>query len=216
MYNPYRKQTFDRTQRKMTVVGIGEVSVKPNIVKIQFNVITKHEQINKAQQENSYQMNQVIQSLVQFGIHQDNIQTTSFEVRPVYDYVDGKEIFRGYEVINTITVRTDQLDQVGRIIEIAIQNGANQIFNLELALEQSQIFERQALHKALEDAHGKAQAIAQQMHLNLDPIPIKIEEDIEERLFSYAKTSFAEFDSSTPVEPGLIQIQAKVRVNFRY
>lgn len=216
MYTPYRNPAFESIYRTMTVIGFGEISVKPNVAKIQLEVQTEHEQMSQAQQENSYKMNQVLQAVVELGILQENIQTSSFQVRPVYDYVDEKQKFRGYEIINIITIRTNQLDQVGKIIEIALQNGVSQILDVQFSLENSEICERQAIAKALADAVGKAQTIAHQMHLNIDPIPIKIVEEITEQSIPLLKTSMAEFNSSPPIEPGLIQVQAKVHVDFRY
>lgn len=216
MYNHHNTLAYDQKQRIMSVIGIGEIAVQPNVVMIQLEVRTEDKKISQAHHENSLKMGQIIDSLIQFGISKENIQTTSFQVQPVYDYIDGRQEFRGYEVINMITVRTDQLDQVGHIIEIALQNGAKQILNVQFALEHSQIFERQALHKALEDAVITAQTIAQQMHLNLDPIPVKIEEELSEQPIPFLKTSMSDVNTLTPIEPGSIQVRAKVHVDFRY
>lgn len=216
MYNPYNRQSSEYQNRVMTVVGNANIPVKPNIALIQLAVKTEHEQLNQAVQENSYQMNQVIQALVQFGILRENIQTASLQVQHMYDFVEGIQEFKGFEVINIITIRMEDIDQVGNVIEIAIQNGANQISNLQYSLDNPQSFERQAIIEALEDAKGKAQTIAHQMHITIDPIPVKVIEDVNEQIIPYVKSSIAEHQSIPPIEPGLIQIQAKVHVNFQY
>src|SRR5690625_4986742 len=167
VYNQYRKQALNPISRILTVVGTGVIEIPPNLATINFEVKTEARQVLEAQQENSYQMNQIIQSLIQFGISRDSIQTRSFEVRPVYDYIDGEQEFRGYEVINMISVAMDNIDLVGNVIDLALQNGATNVLNLQFSLTDSQVYERQALANALEDANGKAQTLVQQMHVNI-------------------------------------------------
>lgn len=216
MYNKYGKHAFDPISRILTVVGIGMIEITSNLATINFEVKTEAKQMLEAQQENSYQMKQIIQSLIQFGIPRDNIQTRSFEVRPVYDYIDGKQEFRGYEVINMISVTMDNVDLVGNVIDLALQNGATNVFNLQFSHRDSQVYERQALAKALEDANSKAHTLVQQMHVNIDPIPIKIVEEFNEQPIPFLKNTLAESNVLPSIEPGVIQMQAKVRVNFRY
>lgn len=216
MYHQYRNHSFIHNPRTLTVNGVGEVGIGPNIATVQFVVRTEDKQVSQAQQENSSKMSEVIQSLIQFGMTRENIQTTSFEIRPIYDYIDGREEFRGYEVIHIISVEIEHINQAGNVIEIALQNGANQIYNFQLLLKNSQHIERQALSKALEDASGKAQMLAQQMNVNIDLIPLKIVEEEIIQPGPYLKTTFAESSMVPPIEQGMIRIQAKVRAIYQY
>lgn len=216
MYYPYVQQYTHQQRRVMTVTGIGNLSVAPDTVQIQLEVHTESQQLSQAQQKNAAAMNQVIESLVQLGIGRENIQTVSYNVFPQYDYVEGKQVFRGYEVTNAISIKTTNIQQVGNVIDVAVQNGVNNVSNIQFTVGDEQLFYQQALSSALKNALAKAQTIADTMQLQFDPTPIKIAE--EHRAESVAPRMFAakEMSGSTPIEQGEIVINATVEVQFQY
>ena len=216
MYYPYVQQFTSQQRRVMTVTGIGDLSVAPDTVYIQLEVRTESQQLSQAQQENAAAMNQVIASLLQLGISRENIKTVSYNVTPQYDYIEGKQVFRGYEVTNAITVKITNIAQVGNVIDVAVQNGANNVSNIRFKVGDEQLHYQQALSLALKNAVEKAQTIAETMQLQLDPTPIKIVE--EHRAESVAPRMFVakEMSGSTPIEQGQIMINATVEVQFQY
>ncbi|OZU87530.1 hypothetical protein CIL03_15670 [Virgibacillus indicus] len=218
MYYPFLPQQPQYRQvemNMMTVTGNGSVFVEPDTVRIQLEVQTENESLSQAQQENANTMNQVFQALQNLGIPTENIQTTGFNITPMYDYIDGEQEFRGYQVTNTITVKVTNIDQAGNVIDTAVSNGVNRVSNIHFSIEDSQKYYQQALSKALEDALAKAQTIANSMQLNLNPTPVKIIEQINEPPVAY-KTFAAAESSSTPIQPGQININAAVKVKFQY
>lgn len=216
MYYPFVQQHTNPQRRVMTVTGIGNLSVAPDTVQIQLEVHTENKQVGQAQQENAVAMNQVIASLLQLGISRENIQTVSYNITPQYDYVDGKQLFRGFEVVNAITVKISNIEQVGNVIDVAVQNGANSISSIHFTIDDEQLYYQQALSLALVNALDKAQTMANTMQLQLDPKPIKIVE--EHRTESVAPRMYAakEMSGSTPIEQGQITINATVIVQFQY
>lgn len=207
---------YPNYSRQMTVTGNGSISVEPNIAHIQLEVVTENTQLSLAQQENTNTMNQVIQALTQLGISEEDIQTTAFNIQPVYDFIDGKQVFRGYEVVNTITVQIKGIDQTGLVIDTAVQNGVNRISNIQFTIENEQVYYQRALSAALINASEKAQTIARTMQLNLDPIPIKIVEVMNKSPIVYKTFAAVEASITNPIEPGQVQINAVVTVQFRY
>ena len=216
MYYPYVQEINRQERRVMTVTGVGKLSVEPNIVRIQLEVITENNELRQAQQENSNIMNRVIGSLLELGIERENIKTTSYNIFPQYDYVEGKQLFRGYKVTNAITITTTNIDQAGSIIDVAVQNGVNSVSNIKFDVENEQLEYRKALSLALRDALAKAQSMAKTMQLQLDPHPIKISEVANEQPVAYPIFSTMERGASTPIEQGQITIKAVVNVQFQY
>ncbi|WP_407058247.1 SIMPL domain-containing protein [Tigheibacillus jepli] len=43
------------------------------------------------------------------GIRQEDMQTTAFTIQPMYDYVENKQVFRGFAVRNKLTVSLQYL-----------------------------------------------------------------------------------------------------------
>lgn len=215
MYYPYAQPTPRFRQRTMTVFGTGKVSYVPNVVHIQFEVRTEHPSLQSAQQQNAQMTQQLLQALQSAGISKDHMQTTAFTVQPQYDFVEGQQRLRGYEVVNQITVKTELIDNIGEIIDIAIQNGANRVAQLQFGLLDEQEAYEDALSLALKNAYSKAQTIAETMQLQLNLTPIKIsEERMEGRP---APLLFAAKEmAATPIVQGQIDMTATVNVQFQY
>lgn len=208
----------ENAKKVMTVTGIGTISTQPNVAKINIGVETEDPELTKAQQENAKTLNQVIESLVQMGIPRDDIQTVDYYIFPEYDFVDGKQEFRGYQVTHTIQVTVKDLSQTGMVIDTAVQNGANRVSNIEFTLDNPQKIYNEALNQALDNAVSKAKTIANQMNLNLNPSPIQIVEEIPQGAVTpqtFAKTQVLSA-SSTSVEPGQLDITARIETKFQY
>lgn len=216
MYTSYTRQFPHQQRRVMMVTGVGSLSVVPDRAQIQLEVRTENQQLSQAQQDNAEAMNQVIDSLLQMGIARGDIQTVSYTISPQYDYVDGKQLLRTYQVTNAITVKIADIDQVGNVIDVAVQNGANQVSTIQFTVENEQIYYQQALSLALKNAGAKAQTLADTMQLQLDPIPIKIMEQTAKESPAPRLFSAKAVPGSTPIEQGEMMINAAVTVQFQY
>ncbi|MEI4769743.1 SIMPL domain-containing protein [Psychrobacillus sp. FJAT-51614] len=214
-YQTMRGQLFPPL-RVITVRGDGEISVQPNYVQIQIEVSTEGKDVRGAQQENADIMNRVIQSLLQLNIPREDIQTAAFNVLPQYDYVEGRQIFRGYEVTNALTVKVRDTSKIGSVIDTAIQNGANRISGIQFKIENADPYYQQALRLALKNAQTKAKTIAETMKLALHPQPIEVVEERETVPILYKSVAMANQTFSTPIEQGQITINATVRVKYQY
>ncbi|PKR77599.1 SIMPL domain-containing protein [Halalkalibacillus sediminis] len=202
--------------RVLTVFGTASLRVAPDIAEIQVGVVTEDTSLEQALQENSSKMNQVINSLLQLGIPEEDIRTTTFRIQPMYDYVDGQQVFRGYQVTNMVSVRISDITQVGLIVDTAVRNGANQISDLNFMLSNPNEIYRAALSEALLDATANAMTLTNTMQVNMDPIPIRVDElpqsvSPEPRMYS-----MAEVTSGTPIQPGEIVVEANIEAKFQY
>lgn len=201
----------------MNVIGNGEIVVQPEYVQIQIEVRTEGKDVSLAQQENAIIMNRVIDSLVALNIPREAIQTTVYTISPNYDYIEGRQVFRGFEVQNAITVKIPDISQAGMVIDTAIQNGANQVSAIQFKIEDSDAYYQQALNLALVNAMGKAKSMAETMHIPLQLIPIEIIEDTHNVTpVSYKAVQMSNQEFITPIEQGSIAINASVRVKFRF
>lgn len=214
MYYPYIPQHFQRSTRKITVTGNGQVAVEPDVATIQIEVSTVNEQVSVAQEKNAEIMNEVIQSILQLGVARENIRTVFYTVSPQYDYIDGKQIFKGYEVNNSISVKLTDMQQIGTVIDTAVANGANQVSNIQFNVEDESIYKQQAIDNALKDAQLKATTIAHSLQLDMQPQPIKVTElDSVANPVRYKSVAMSDM-SSTPIEQGQIIITAAMSVQY--
>ncbi|RTQ95660.1 DUF541 domain-containing protein [Lysinibacillus telephonicus] len=205
-----------RQARTITVIGNGQIEVQPNFAEVQIEVSTEADEVTEAQRENAVKMNQVIQSLLALNIPREDIQTAFYNVFPSYDYIEGRQVFRGYEVTNSLTVKIRNINEVGLVIDTALRSGANRISQLEFKLDNEEIYQNQALQLAFQNANSKVQAIAVSLQLPYMPQPIEIVEESAGRPILYRTVAMTEQAVRTPIEPGIITIDAAIRVKYQY
>lgn len=216
MYYPYPQERRQPTKRVMTVIGTGSLTVPPDTVQVQVEVQTENEQLAIAQQENATAMNQVIEALLNFGIENEHIQTVSYNISPQYDYIDGVQRFRGYAVTNAIKITSVSMEQTSNIIDIAVQNGATSVSNIQFFVADDQAAYDEALGLALNNATEKANVIAETMQLQIVPIPVKIVEERRDTPSIPQLFVAKEMSGTTPIEPGQLTIRASVTVKFKF
>ena len=125
----YNLDDYDSAKygNKLKVFGKGILSVKPDVADVVLGVITENIQLEVAQQENAKITKQVINSIEEIGVLPKNIQTQNYNIRSNYDYINGKQIFRGYEVSNNLKVIITNINSAGEIIDTAVKKGANTV-----------------------------------------------------------------------------------------
>lgn len=203
--------------RVITVTGNGVVEALPNFVQLQVEVRTEGEEVQQTQAENAEIMYRVIQSLLDLNIPREHIQTAAFNVFPRYDFIEGEQLFRGYQVTNALTVKIADIEKAGIVIDAAVANGANSVSSIQFGLDNPELVYQQALQLALQNAQTKAQTIAQTMKLALYPQPISIvEEQQQNEPVRYKTLSMASSQAGTPIEQGEISVSATVTVKYQY
>ena len=219
MYYPSMRQAGrEGNSRLLKVNGVGKVQVRPDVATVRIGVVTQDSNLEKAQQENAQKMQQVRDQLMAIGIEEDSIQTADYFIFPEYDYVDGKQVFRGYQVTHTLSVTIDDISQTGYVIDTAVANGANRVSDIEFSVKSPYENYQEALRIALGHALANAQTISNTMNLNLDQTPVKITE-----IGSPPVTPFQTFSktevlgaATTPIEPGTLETVARIEAQFQY
>ncbi|MFC3041500.1 SIMPL domain-containing protein [Virgibacillus xinjiangensis] len=209
----YRQQNGPR--RVITVDGKGSVSAAPDAASVQLGVVTENDMLAQAQEENNATMNRVLEALRDQGIPAEDIRTTVYQIEPRYDYVDGAQVFRGYEVRHEVTVTISDLARIGRVIDAAVQSGANRVSGVQFFMANQGAAYQQALQKAYENAVAKAAALAAAMQVSLDVTPIHITEQSTPTIQPYTAVALAE-DAGTPIEPGQLTVTAEIEAAFMY
>ncbi len=210
-YRMYERQN-NQQQGTITITGVGTVIVSPSIARIQLVVSTVNRSLQEAQQENAERMNRVLDILQQIGVPREQIQTTSFSARPIYSYQDGDQTLQGYEVRNEITIITEDMDGIGEMIDRVTENGVNEVISIEFSVDNPENFYMEALSFALSDAKRKAESLTEQLGVNLNPIPLKINEQTTSPGVGPAQVFKM---VSTPIEPGNQSIEARLEVIYQ-
>lgn len=202
----------------MKVTGDAEVAVRPDSASVNLGVISENKELISTQQENSMQTNNVVQSLLSLGVNQDDIQTVDYRIESNYDYVEGKQVFRGYKVTHLLKVKINDVSKIGTVVDQAVQNGANYVSNVEFTSGNQDLYYQQALVLALNKAIEKAKTIAGTLKVTLIPVPILVVEEGRNTVqpLHQQPELFSKAISTTQLEPGQIQVRANILAEFRY
>lgn len=215
-YSPYRNY-YPFT---MIIEGEGQLKVNPNQANITLGIVTENPDASIAQEENTTISNSVIHALKEIGIDDHEIRTTIYSVTPRYDYIEGKSILRGYEVEHHFEVTLKNLESIGVIYDTAIKNGANRSGRIQFLVAEQEIYYREALKKAVQNAKEKANEIAKSIGASLSPMPIKITEQHIQPIRPFPAFS-AEAAAITkvevpPIQAGDYTINASVKIVYAY
>jgi uncharacterized protein len=218
MYVQNPGQGITLTQRNLIKVrGEGEIAVQPDIASVNLGVVTEGKELIVAQQQNSVAANKVIDTLTRLGIDSNQIQTFDYRIEPDYEYDQGKQIFRGYKITHILDIKIDDLNIIGKVVDTAVQNGANYVANIQFTTKYKETYYQQALTYALNNAGNKAKTIANTLRVTLNPTPILVVEGGEMiQPIELQQVAFAKAVNSTQIQPGQLIIKASISADFNY
>jgi uncharacterized protein len=199
----------------VVVSGEGLVKAAPDQAWVTIAAESRSRNPKEAQAQNAKAMTTVQQSLVAAGIPKDAIRTIAYDLQLESDWVNGRQVPRGYVARNTIEVRLDDITRVGDVIDIAVTGGATSIHGVRFDLKQRDMLEREALKRATADARGRAEAAAAGAGSSIGRV-IRIEEPAVRPYppsppqMMMARELAQDSRPPTPVVAGEIEIRASV------
>jgi uncharacterized protein len=193
------------------VTGEATVSTKPDQAQIDIGVVTEAKNAQAAAAENAEKFDAVLAELRKILGPGADIKSTSYSLTPMYQYPKegGSPTITGYSATNVVQVKTNELTQVGKIIDTAAQSSANRIQNLQFTLKDEQAVYNQALHEAVAKGRAKAEAIASALGLKIVRV-LSVEEggQVSRPVYAEGIRARAAAPVQTPVEPGTVEVQA--------
>jgi uncharacterized protein YggE len=203
-----RSATTTPTNKTITVNGNGSVTTVPDRATFSFTIDTRAKTATGALAQNSTDAAAVIAALKAAGVPAANLQTSQVSLMPQTSQ-DGTTIV-GYVAQNSVTVKT-ALGSAGKIVDAAVGAGANGVSGPSLDTSDQTTLYRDALHKAVDDAKLKAQALADAAGLTLGAVQSITEGGSMSPPVPIADKMSA---GSVPVEAGTQQIQASATVTY--
>jgi uncharacterized protein YggE len=207
---PHLGRSATPASTTVTVTGSGTVNATPDRASFDFGVQTRAGTAAEALSRNAAQARTIIAALEKAGIVASDIQTTQVSLWP-QTTSDGTRI-TGYQASNSVQV-TAALGKAGPLVDAAVRAGANNVDGPNLDTADKSSLYGEALKKALIDAKGKAQAIADAAGLGITAVVKVTEGSAAPTPVPYAAADTA-VGAAPPVEPGTQQIQAFVTVTY--
>jgi uncharacterized protein YggE len=198
------------------VVTVGEAVVRraPDRAFVTISVETRAKSPRDAQRQNAEAMTAVQQRLSQARLGSDAIRTTGYNIQQEFDFVQGKRVPREFVARNGLEVRVDEVARTGEILDAVVESGATSVSGVRFELKDRDTAEREALKLAVADARARAEAAVSGAGRSIDRV-LRIEDSSDRSVASprpmmMTMARSAESAAPTPVEPGLIEIRARV------
>ncbi|MGQ0732444.1 MAG: SIMPL domain-containing protein [Acidobacteriota bacterium] len=207
-------QARDEREAVVVVSGEGVVMAAPDLAWVRLAVESRSKNPKDAQAENARVMSRVHDALRKSGLPKDAARSVSFDLQLESDWVNGRQVPRGYLARNAIEARVDDITRVGEVIDAAIAGGATSVHNVRFDLKQREALEREALKRASADARARADAAAAGVGATIGRV-VRIEEPAARQVAPMPVMMAREAVSvearvTTPVVPGEIEIRALV------
>jgi len=211
---PFTGQGSENRPNTISISGTGIVWATPDIAQVSISVVTESTSATEAQQNNAAITTKVIQALMDAGVSKEDIKTISYSLSPRYSY-DGKQTLVGYECRNMIAVTTKNTSEVGKLIDVAVGVGANEVGGVFFTVSEEKRAQlmTDAIKKAVGDADAKAQAIASALGVTITG---KSYASISPMYQPYGVVYEVKASEPTPIIPGELQLTVTVQVDYTF
>lgn len=169
-------------QSTITVSGTAERFVIPDTGTFTFSVIEEGEDFASAQEAATLAINDVIAYLEEAGVDRDDIKTVNYSINPRYDYrteavtlslssyyppTNTTRELAGYEVNQTVSVKTTDIDGIGELVTGVGQLGVSQVSSVSFTVEDEDSVRKDIRQEAIADARNEAKRIASSLGVRL-------------------------------------------------
>lgn len=137
-------------------------AVKPDTAYITLGVETTNKTAKEAMEANATNMNQLVKSLKIYICPNkgDSMETQVLNVYPQYKTINNEQKIIGYRAINTVQIKTKNLEKLTDMISTAISNGANKVNSLQFKIEDCNRYYQDLTTQSIQMAKQKADIVA--------------------------------------------------------
>jgi uncharacterized protein YggE len=145
----------------VSVNGTGRVELTPDRAVFTVGVQTMAPSVAAAAQENNARASAIITALKRLGAADRQIRTSQVSIYPQQEQQGGRAPkIVGYQVSNSITVTHEDPAAVGKLLQAAVDAGANSVSGVGFTVSDPARGRDGALQAAFGDARAKAEVLA--------------------------------------------------------
>ena len=206
------------TVRSISVTGTGRVKAEPDVADINLGVTKQGEDAQSAAGEAATTMDAVINALLEAGVAEADIQTTSLSLNPIYDWDENPPDIEGWEASNQVNVTVRDIEAVGAVVDAATAAGATNVNGISFRVEDPTAAEAEARSAAVAAAKAKADQLATDAGVTIIGVISISESGGQQPQPIYMER--AAFDMAagealaTPVLPGQVELSISVFIQY--
>jgi hypothetical protein len=202
---------------RLDVSATGEVTRVPDVAIVTAGVVSRSSTATGALQDTADRMQRVLAALKRAGVDDRDIQTSSVSLNPEYRYVENQPPqLIGYTASNNVTVRFRDIRNSGKILDVLVGQGANQISGPTLTVDKPETALDEARAKAIAIGRARAELYARSLGLHVVRI-VSVNESaggypVPPPMPMYARADMAQ--AKTSIEPGEQKLQVNLAMTF--
>lgn len=207
-------------ETEITVGGKGTTLVNADYAMVTLGVVHIEKDVLKAQEKVNSAINAVRSALIESGISKEDINTDQVRISARYDYSGSIEKIVGYSASSYLVIRTSDMENVGSVIDIAFEAGANTLDGVEFFAENTDSAREESLIFAVNEARKKAEIIAKAAGLTITGIETIDEsyshtsESARNAVFKNAVAEDSAAFGQTVVQSAKLSVEASVTIVF--
>jgi len=203
---------------RLDVSATGEVTRVPDIAIISAGVQTLQPTATAAIDENAARMERVRAALKRAGIEDRDIQTSSINLNPEYQYDQNRPPkLTGYRATNTVNVKFRDLKRTGAILDALVAEGANQINGPNLSIDKPESALDEARTKAIANGRARADLYARALGMRVVRL-ISVSEgggyNVPPPMPMVAQMAERSAGADSKIDPGTQQLQVNISMSF--
>jgi len=207
----------------LVVTGNAQIMAVPDEATVRLGIVRQATSAQVAQEQANAIGTEILNAIGKLGVPAQQIQTSRLILSPVYaprgpDSRDAPRIV-SYTASNVVSVRLQNLSQIGPVIDAGLKAGANQLEGVQFGLRNDLPSREQALKQAVAEARSKAQVMADALRVALVEVIEVTEGGVSfqpPQPYALSRVGAAQLsDAITPVSPGEIEVHASVTVRYR-
>ncbi len=211
---------MNNMDRYIKVAGYSSLSVKPDKVEMNLNIVNVDEDYSKVVNDSRNDLSILLEQLTKIGrLSRKNIKTEEFLVTPYYENKRDKDgnyerVFKGYRSSNSVIITLSMKDNLlNSVIDTILKLDFKPEFHISYLVSNLTKLKDKLLKEAVYDSKRKADIIASSADVKLDIVSI-VDESINDTFGSVAPMVARTYTNNEALDPKDINLSYKVEVTY--
>jgi len=209
------------SSKSITVSASGDVEATPDQAVVRVAVTATGNDSTAVRESLASDVQSVRDALEEYGVPRDEVRTAHFDIRQEREHTASGTEYGDYRGVHALEITTDDTGAAGELIDLAVDNGADQIDGVSFTLsdEKREQLHNDALEAAMGNAETRADTLASASDLSVTGVHSVHSADTGYRPYRMETTYVsaagdAAAAGGTAVESGPVTVTADVRVTY--
>ncbi len=205
---------------RITVTGDAQTDVMPDLAVLTLTVVTQGQDAQTVQEDNSKKMNTVLQALKDAGVLDKEIETINYNLNPWQEWDAKTQSMqdKGYRLQNTLQVKSKDVKNTGKLLDLAVKNGVNTVDGVYFTLsdDAEASVRDQLVAQASLKAKQKAQTLAKNLDVTLGKVLSVSLSSYTPPIYygAYTKSAAPENAMEPTLNPKSVKVNIQINVDY--